>query len=266
MWNWSARSLIAVSAERVAVNRILTRTTMQSLLRLLALSLVAFAASGIAYAQSKRPLAAEDLYLFDSPQSAVVSPDGKRAAYIRQWIDSTSKQERYSLWLVDGKPRALEASEPDARAPIFSPDGKWIAFLSTRARPEGWKQIPPTPLYSDSATDIWLLAADGGRALPLAGADKPYGRVFNDGFYGRVAFSPDGRRLVFVADDGKDLRTPQEIAADVIVVRPDQGEGYTGYGPAQIWVAHLDDNPTECAGAEIVEKVRQVRAGEKLQL
>ena len=34
-----------------------------------------------------------------------------------------------------------------------------------------------------------------------------------------------------------DPRTPEEIAADVEIVRPDQGEGYTGYGPAQVWVA-----------------------------
>ena len=104
---------------------------------------------------------------------------------------------------------------------------------------------------SDPATDIWLIPAAGGPAIPLAGPDKPYGRVFNDGFYGRLAFSPDGRRLVFVADDGKDPRTPEEIANDVLVVRPDQGEGYTGYGPAQVWVADLDEKPGKFAARAI---------------
>ena len=48
-------------------------------------------------------------------------------------------------------------------------------------------------------------------------------------------------RLAFVADDGRDPRhETEEIAADVHVVRPDQGEGYTGYGTAQVWVAELD--------------------------
>ena len=55
-----------------------------------------------------------------------------------------------------------------------------------------------------------------------------------------VAFSPDGRRLVLVADDGKDPRSDKERSADVFKVRPDQGEGYTGYGTAQLWVAHLE--------------------------
>jgi dipeptidyl aminopeptidase/acylaminoacyl peptidase len=75
--------------------------------------------------------------------------------------------------------------------------------------------------------------------------------VFTDGFYGRVAFSPDGTRLAFVADDGLDPRTPDELAADVYVVRPDQGEGYTGYRTAQIWVATLDAAPDKCAASRI---------------
>jgi dipeptidyl aminopeptidase/acylaminoacyl peptidase len=191
--------------------------------------------------QAKKPIAVEDLYLLDQPTAAVLSPDGKRLAYIRRWIDN--KRERQSLWLVDaatGKAEAMEKGEPDARAPVFSPDGHWIAFLSARPRPEGWKQTPGVPVASDPATDIWLIGVLSGPAVSLAGADKPYGRVLNDGFYGRLAFSPDSRKLAFVADDGKDPRTAEEIANDVEIVRPDQGEGYTGYGATQVWVADLD--------------------------
>ena len=107
------------------------------------------------------------------------------------------------------------------------------------------------PLASDSATDIWLIPTKGGKAIPLAGKDKPYGRVFNDGFYGRVAFDRDGKRLVFVADDGKDPRTKQEIENGVEIVRPDQGEGYTGYRAAQIWIAHLDEKFGDFAASKM---------------
>lgn len=222
--------------------------------RIAALTLFVLAAAPLAAQENKTRLKLEDLYLFDSPRSSVLAPDGKSAAFIRTWIDKKTKQERHSLWLSAGsadQARPLETGEPDARLAVFSPDGKWIAFLSTRPRPAGWQQIPPVPPYSDAATDIWLIPAGGGQAIPLAGANKPYGRVFNDGFYGRMAFSKDGKRLVFVADDGVDPRTQEEIERNVIVVRDDQGEGYTGYGPAQIWVAHLGDMLGACAAQRI---------------
>jgi dipeptidyl aminopeptidase/acylaminoacyl peptidase len=209
-----------------------------------------------AIATAKRPLAIEDLYLFDGPQAVTLAPQADFAVYVRQWIDAETKAERNSLWRVDagGAKRPLEPGEPDGRSPVFSPDGRWIAIRSTRARREGEASIPPTPPQSDPATDIWLVPAEGGEAIPLCGAEKPYGRVFNDLFYGRVAFSPDGRKLVFVADDGRDPRTAEERAAGVEVVRPDQGEGYTGYGTAQIWVAQLASEPKRQA-AERIERI-----------
>ncbi len=225
--------------------RPLTRTAALLLPGILA-AVLASSRTAAQPAADKKPLTVEDLYRFDAPTAPALSPDDKRLAYVRHWIDPKTKADRHSLWLVESQrdsARPAEKGEPDARTPVFSPDGKWIAFLSTRPRPAGWKQSPPTPPQSDPATDVWLVSAKGGPVIPLAGPDKPYGRVFNDGFYGRLAFSPDGRRLAFVADDGKDPRTPEEIANDVVIVRPDQGEGYTGYGPAQVWVAHLDERP-----------------------
>jgi dipeptidyl aminopeptidase/acylaminoacyl peptidase len=193
--------------------------------------------------KGKTLLRVEDLYRFDHVETPTLAPDGKHLAYIRHWIDRDTRQDRFSLWVVEGRAedaRPREAGEPDARSPVFSPDGKWIAFLSTRPRPAGWKQTQPVPPESDPAVDVWLIPTQGGPAIPLAGPEKPYNRVFNDGFYGRLSFSPEGRRLAFIADKDEE-RTPEEISADVVIVRPDQGEGYTGYGPAQIWVAHLDD-------------------------
>lgn len=225
---------------------------------LLAVCLPLAAAQG----QQKRLLTVEDLYKFDGPRDTALSPDGKAAVFVRQWIDPETKTERMSLWRVAGsRDRAApaESGEPDARAPVYSPDGKWVAFLSTRPRPNGWKQTPAAPPESDPATDIWLMPAAGGPAVPLAGPDKPHGRVFNDGFYGRLAFSPDSTRLAFIADDGTDPRTPAEKVNGVRVAREDQGEGYTGYGAAQLWVAHLDAAPGQFAATKI-ERLTGVNA------
>jgi dipeptidyl aminopeptidase/acylaminoacyl peptidase len=208
----------------------------------------------VLYDPTKKLLAIDDLYRMDGPQSVVVAPDHRHVAFIRRWVDRQTRAERFALWMVEGTPersRSLEANQPDARSPVFSLDGRWIAIRSTRPRPEGWAQTPGVPPESDAATDIWLVSADGHRSLPLAGPDKLYGRVFNDPFYGRVAFSPDGRKLAFIADDGRDPRTAEEKAADVYVVRPDQGEGYTGYGAAQVWIAELDEQPGQWAAKSV---------------
>lgn len=204
-------------------------------------ALLALAGPAPAQEPPATPLAVDDLYRLESIPSVRHSPDGSFAVYVRQWIDRERGVDRFALGLArEGEPpRSLEPGEPDGRGPVLSPDGRWVAFVSTRPRPDGWEQTPGVPPESDAAVDLWLIPAGGGRPIPLAGPDKPYGRVFHDTFYGRVAFSPDGRRLAFVADDGVDPRTEAEVEADVVVVRPDGGEGYTGYRPAQVWVADL---------------------------
>lgn len=210
--------------------------------------------------EKRRPLAVEDLYLMESVRSPAMFPsvgapalfpkEEEKLVYERVWIDAKTKAERHSLWLVTGKRdnrKPLEKDEPDGRSPVVSADGEWIAFLS--ARPTGFPKATPPPYvppYADAAVGIWLYHVKSGNSIPLLGG----GRVFHDGFYGRVAFSPDSKRLVFVADDGKDPRTKEEIENEVEIVRPDQGEGYTGYGAAQIWIAELRE-PVASASATI---------------
>ena len=195
----------------------------------------------------------EDLYRTDVAVGALTINDEKSAIYVRQRVDPQTRALKQSLWRVDAgsEPRAVETGEPDASSPMLSPDGKWIVFLSTRPFEDGTPAVVPVPPYSDPAMDIWFLPVDGGRAIPLGGKGKPYGRVITDSFYGRVSFSPDGKRLLFVADDGQDRRTEQERRNNVIVVREDQGEGYEGYGPTQVWVADLQDEPNEKAAGQI---------------
>src|SRR5688572_30743757 len=196
----------------------------------------------------------DDLYRMDSPQGVVVAADGGSAFYSRRWNDRKERAVRHSLWRAEGDAahaKPLEAGEPDGRAPLLSPDGKWIVFLSTRPLPDGKPGFTPVPAYSDTATDIWLMPAAGGKAIPLAGRERPYNRVFSDPFFGNVAFSADGKRLVFVADEARDDRTPEEAANNVQIVRQDGGEGYEGYGPAQIWIADLLEEPGEVAASRV---------------
>ncbi|MBI3824118.1 MAG: S9 family peptidase [Planctomycetes bacterium] len=208
--------------------------------------------------EKKKPFAIEDLYLMESVKSPTLFPKEEKLVYERVWIDAKTKQERHSLWLVTDKRenrKPLENDEPDGRSPVVSPDGEWIAFLSDRRHAPPGKQNPGAPAYSDASVDVWLYHLKSSKALPLVRYGRGHGRVFHDGFYGRVAFSPDSKRLVFVADDGKDPRTREEIENDVEIVRPDQGEGYTGYGPAQIWIAELEKEPTQVATKKRIERI-----------
>lgn len=212
-------------------------------------------------AAERIPISIDDLYRFDAPTEIAISPDGASAVYVRRWNDRSSRTVRRSLWRSDEDAehaRPLEAGQADARRPVFSPDGRWIAFLSTRDFPDGRPAFAPVPPYSEAATDIWLMPASGGRAIPLAGSDKPYGRVLNDPFYGNLAFSPDGKRLVFVADDGRDRRTAAEIENNVEIVREDQGEGYEGYTASQIWIADLAERPGRRRGGGAARRVRRI--------
>jgi dipeptidyl aminopeptidase/acylaminoacyl peptidase len=207
-----------------------------------------------AFAEEPSLIRIDDLYRFDAPQGVVVAADGKSAIYSRRWNDRKERTVRYALWRSEGDAahaKPLEAGEPDGRSPVLSPDGKWIAFLSTRPLPDGKPGFTPVPPYSDTATDIWLMPAAGGKAIPLTERGRPYNHVFSDPFFGNLAFSPDGKRLVFVADEARDERTPEEAANNVQVVRRDGGEGYEGYGPAQVWIADLAEEPGEVAATRV---------------
>lgn len=112
-------------------------------------------------AQEPRAWKIDDLYLSESFYPIAASPDGKTGAVIHNWIDPESKVQRQSLWRSAGdtlEAKAMEPSEPDARTTMFSLGGKWIVFLSTRARPEGWRQTPAATPYSEPTVSVLRLS------------------------------------------------------------------------------------------------------------
>jgi dipeptidyl aminopeptidase/acylaminoacyl peptidase len=74
---------------------------------------------------------------------------------------------RNSLWVLDGTRRSLRriATPPGLHPlrPLFSPDGKWLAFIETSTAPVD---------VAGGATDysqVWLAHGDGSDARPVAG-------------------------------------------------------------------------------------------------
>src|SRR5206468_7860949 len=68
---------------------------------------------------------------------------------------------RGALWVLDGATRTLRlVAPPDMRPsdPVFSADGRWLAFAAIRPSPP----VPAAP-----ASTVWLASGDGSGVHPI---------------------------------------------------------------------------------------------------
>lgn len=112
-----------------------------------------------------------------------VSPDCKTVVFAGN--AGRCNQESNQLWVVTEGEAAerLEPGEPIAayqgRSPGWSPDGRWIAFVSTRPAPQPAKDTPKA---------IWVISSSGGEPYQLT--DSRYNPS-------NVEWSRDQKRIVF---------------------------------------------------------------------
>jgi len=166
--------------------------THSSLLVLLALLAVPAALS----AQS--PITARDLWSMARVGSPALSPDGSTVLYTVTTYDLSAFRSRTEIWRVpvaSGEPRPFITSDSGSNsAPAWSPDGRSIAFVSSRG---------------GNGPQIYLVPVDGGEARALTSEEG--------GATGPV-WSRDGRRILFVSSvtpAGDPIaRRLEEIAAE----------------------------------------------------
>lgn len=128
-------------------------------------------------AQAARPLSPDDWYRFKDVSTLKMAPDGAAVAYLVTSYDKKSDESRNALWLVDwsGKDPVQLTRDESVSEPRFSPDGRYLSFLSER--PAG------------STAQLWVLDRRGGEPRPLTHVS---------GTITSYEWSPDGRRIVLV--------------------------------------------------------------------
>ena len=160
-------------------------------------------------AQAGRALTPEDWYRFEAVSDLAIAPDGAAVAYVVTGYDKESDETRGALWLADwaGKENVQLTRDESASEPRFSPDGRYLSFLS--ARPEG------------SPTELWVLDRHGGEPRQLS---RCHGEVSG------YAWSPDGRHVALVMHAFEDPKSPRPRVIDVYQFKAER----QGYLTAQV--------------------------------
>ncbi len=108
---------------------------------------------------SKRKLEAKDLFKLHSVTNPVISPDGKKAVFIRTEMNEKDNKYYSYLYHIDLETNAVTKwthSKERVSSPKWSKDGNYIAFLSNR----------------DEKNQLYILSAAGGEARKLTSLEK----------------------------------------------------------------------------------------------
>ncbi len=114
----------------------------------------------------RRAMTPDDFWRLRLLTEMRLSPDGRRVAYTLETADQERNERHSAIWLLDigsGASRQLTSGTSRDSSPRWSPDGRQLAFLSTRGGDEA---------------QLWVMPVDGGEARRLTnlrhGAGGPF--------------------------------------------------------------------------------------------
>ena len=192
----------------------------------------------------------DDYFRIGSVGSPRISPDSRWIAYTVTTQDLKQDESSTRIWMVPaagGDPIPLSAEDESSSSPRWSPDGKYLGFLSARSNAKA---------QSEGKTQVWTLLREGGEAIKRT-----------DTAQGVKSFewSPDGKKILLVMQDPK----AEELEAKEA---QDKGETYKAKTPPPWvvtrqqfkvdYVGYLDDRRTHLYVLDLAtEEIKQITSG-----
>lgn len=179
-------------------------------------------ASPAASAQT-RPVTFEDVLALKAVGAPAISPDGTAVLFtVREWVDAPGgtagkKDSRTSVWKApadaSAPARQITFGDKGDTQPAWSPDGRFMSFVSSRGG-------------QDAKAQIWIMRRDGGEARPLTTAAENVVQY---------AWAPNGRQIGYTTQDP--LPAADKAASDR---RDDEKEYERVERAIHLWVVDVE--------------------------
>ena len=146
---------------------------------ILFVSVAVFVSTSIA--QTSKDPSFEEVISLRSVANAVISPDGKHVVFVSQSVDWKENKYDRELWISKDRETPFQITnnlKNSSNNPKWSPDSRWVAFLSNRGE----------------KTQIHAIRVAGGESFQVTNTEN---NISN------FEWSPDGQKIAFLQSQDK---------------------------------------------------------------